>query len=964
MPYRCTWLCWAVVLACGAAVGGEVYRTVPAVSETPVAGHTNLPEAEIRFWRGAGTLFVNGSPHVRIAIASSSTHTASIADKVDCGMRLVETKDIHIGSELLIEESRGELDFAVTKILDAIPDAYIIVRLAVQPTNAFLEAHPESRVTGRNGETVFQERFNRYFADVPKYRPSWASIKWRKAVDGQLRSLVSYISAQPYAKHIVGIMLGGGHTNEFDQWFGGEGWPGGLGGDWCAESQARFRLWLRDKYENDVETLRKAWGDATVTFADAKIDFSRKGQSPAQRDYRSFHGRQIPETIASWCRSVKLASGRRLTAGAHLAGSRIFSSPYVDFGGGPGTYFNRVIGGHRRLDFEGESVRRHKKWFFEEMDIRTCFYGGGWFNRCDTLDKTLEVLKRTHAQITTEAAGGYWYEFRSVTYAHPAIWRLFRRQAEISELHALGDRSVPTDVCVIDTWAGDLRTNVLSRLGTAYHSLPLETLVEQDPGTLPYKVYIFNSVPVVTTEQRDFLKAHVFARGNWCVFLRPVGRRWPGAKTDDALSNSFALHGISLAPNRDKRARGADTLVLADGQPLPDLTADTNLASSRVDDMNHKPKHKLRASRPTDWTVVQDDEAVPLMNWKTGGVAAALKKHADWTAVYIPTLNINPAVLRAAIKAGGAHQYLDNGDDVIYAGGKLLSFHTRKDGIRRIRLREPADLYDLYEERFIGQGKQIYEVPMQKLTTRLFYLGDPVAALKTIRRDLDAEILARRYAVRRRARKRLEELTAAPEIGPHPPLINGKIRHWLFLGPVLVPDEKDWLAMEPRVLAQDWLEGGAAALEPAPFKQETVKATGEAIGWRPVFTGASRFYAADFYEQPERRLVFYVATFVQSETGGTYNLHLRTERGHQLYLDGKKIGEALYGKRPAVNGKRYKPSIDFPLSLEASKRHRLVMKVFSAGGGNTGWRAKIQHPDGPPAPDVRVFFAEKREEVP
>jgi hypothetical protein len=97
-------------------------------------------------------------------------------------------------------------------------------------------------------------------------------------------------------------------------------------------------------------------------------------------------------------------------------------------------------------------------------------------------------------------------------------------------------------------------------------------------------------------------------------------------------------------------------------------------------------------------------------------------------------------------------------------------------------------------------------------------------------------------------------------------------------------------------------------------------------------------------------MVFYAATYLESPTGGTYTLNLRTERGHQTFLDGKKIAEALY-----VRG----APTDFSITLEPGKRHLLLLKIFADGGGNSGWRATLFNKDGKPATDVTAWLSEK-----
>lgn len=712
------------------------------------------------------------------------------------------------------------------------------------------------------------------------------------------------------------------------------------------------------KYNGNIQSLRKAWGKDNLTFDTAEIDkgsipvdpvsaFANPASTLARADYNEFFGQQIPETIESWCRSLKQASGGRWIAGAMYAvgdddGCKLLNtSPWIDFGAGPGTYFYRQPGNHTRHDFTGEEMRRHGKWFLDEMDFRTLFYGGKEYG-VETLEKTLSVLKREHAEVTTEGVGGYWYEFRSLTYRHPAIWRLFRRQTEISELAARHERSVPSDVAVVfGDGTGDMRTNVLSRIGTPYHAILFSTLMQQDPKTLPYRFYIFFGVSQITAEQREFIRKNLMKNGNWLVFFRPSGVYCPDAANQFELANSTALHGISLSPKTGDRKDV--TMTIVPNSPSPDLAPGSALADP-TDDIPKK-------SRPTAWTVVDDRQAIPIATWKDGSVAAAIKRYPDWTAVYVSSQRVSAPFIRALIKASGAHQYLDNGDDVIFAAGPLLSFHTRTDGTRQIKLREKSDLYDIYADKMIGEGQQTYDVPMGALETHLFYLGDPSKDLGEIRNAIDAEILKRHYLAERRSRQRLEQVTLTPSPGPYPLFANGKLRTFLFLGPVPLPDvpPDQFLTYEKEQLPLEHLVN-ERQMRPAPFKQQKTLAGEDVLSWRPLVSGPAKYYAADYYEEPDRRLVFYIACYLESPSGGDYNLHLRTERGNQVYLDGRKISEQFY---------QGGGQLDFPVRLDVGKRHLLLVKVFSAGGGNTGWQARLTDKDGKPATNLATWLTEK-----
>lgn len=950
------------------AVAEKPYHTFPDEESKPVAGYEHLPKSEIRKLGGAPALFVNGQPENRLGIASTSDARGSLAEKLDCGMVLVKTKALPMGGPEMREEFYAQLNTSIEKILAALPDARIILRLNIQPTNAFLEANPESRVTGAKGETVYQERFNRYFEQVPRYRPSWASLQWRKACDAELRDVVTYVAKQPYAGRIIGVLLSAGHTGEFDQWFGGEGWAGGIPGDWCEESLKRFQQWLTEKYQNDLALLRKSWGREDVTFETAWIEkgtvpvdketgFADPSANRPRADYDDFFARQIPETVEAWSRALKQASGGRWVEGAlspageYDKSGLFLTSPWIDFLASPGRYDNREPGNHTRYHYSAEGSRRFGKWYLAELDFRTFLWGNAVAARdgrpaktygVDTLEKTLSVLKREHAAVTLEGMGGYWYEFDGKVYKDPSIWKLFRRQSAINDLAAKHDRTVPTDVAVIlGDGTGDMRLNVLPRLGTPYHAMTFASLLKQNPASLSYRIYFFFNVDTVTNEQREFIRANLQKNGNWLVFIRPIGISCPDSEHPFDLANSTTLHGIALAPKTGDRKE--NVITVAAGSPLPDLKYGSLLADP-ADDVRDRP-------RPAAWTVVNDPAAIPLATWKNGTVAAALKKHENWTSVYISSQRVSAPFLRSLVKASGAHQYLDNGDDVIFAAGPMLAFHTRKAGIREIRLREKSDLYDLYSDKIIGEGQKTYSVPMEANETYLYYLGDPRKELTDVNARLDSEIEQARKVRETADKARMQKSGSAVSRGPYRLLSNGKLNTFFFLGSVTLPDvpPEQMTAYEKEQLSLEQI-ANEQTMRPAQFQMQKTIKSGESLTWQPIIAGTGRFFVADYIKNPDRRMIFYTATYLQSPTGGTYNLNLRTERGNQIYLDGNKIGESFWGSSG---------QIDFPMAMERGKRHLLLVKIFANGGGNSGWRASLFNKERKPATDVTAWLTEK-----
>ncbi|MBR5840783.1 MAG: hypothetical protein IKZ84_19765, partial [Victivallales bacterium] len=94
--------------------------------------------------------------------------------------------------------------------------------------------------------------------------PSFASELWLKESAEAVRKLVEYIESTPYAKRIFGYRLGAGVYSEWHYYGMADSMP-----DVSEPMVKFFRNYLREKYNGDVDQLRKAWNQPEVTFENA-----------------------------------------------------------------------------------------------------------------------------------------------------------------------------------------------------------------------------------------------------------------------------------------------------------------------------------------------------------------------------------------------------------------------------------------------------------------------------------------------------------------------------------------------------------------------------------------------------------------------------------------------------------------------------------------------------------------------
>ncbi|MBR4220084.1 MAG: hypothetical protein IKR81_02945, partial [Victivallales bacterium] len=99
----------------------------------------------------------------------------------------------------------------------------------------------------------------------PYLAASYASELWLKEASEAVRKLVEHIEKSPNGKHVFAYRIDSGVYAEW-HYFG----MAGSMPDVSAPMVNLFRSYLREKYNDDVEQLRKAWRQPEVTFENAE----------------------------------------------------------------------------------------------------------------------------------------------------------------------------------------------------------------------------------------------------------------------------------------------------------------------------------------------------------------------------------------------------------------------------------------------------------------------------------------------------------------------------------------------------------------------------------------------------------------------------------------------------------------------------------------------------------------------
>lgn len=225
-----------------------------AIALTATPAHAAAFKAELRFYMGRQTIFLNGRPEApfiyhltgRLSnypwLPEAQDH---LRDFAQAGYRLFgcETWFGNIWKEdgLDVEHVKRQLK----AIRDVRPDAAVLLRIFVEPPGWWLERYPEERAAW----TLFP---GPEIPEAARVKPaewkrvSFASERWRIEAGTQLRRLLHELAASTEGDALFAALLCGG---EWGEWF----YPGfEFEPDSGPAMTRHFRRWLGERYGTDA----------------------------------------------------------------------------------------------------------------------------------------------------------------------------------------------------------------------------------------------------------------------------------------------------------------------------------------------------------------------------------------------------------------------------------------------------------------------------------------------------------------------------------------------------------------------------------------------------------------------------------------------------------------------------------------------------------------------------------------
>ncbi len=253
-----------------------------------------MARAKVENYNGSPALIINGKPYppmyatIRTINGQETVFDEEYFKKLgESGIKvfflICDTEWIKEGAFLLFEEE-------AKRLLRAVPDAYIVMRISMHAPPEWCDENPEETITYSDGKKKMASLWTEsYRKEYPGGIYSLCSQKWREDASRALKQIHHLLKQSSVAERVIGYFFAAGGTSEwyyltpffYDEsvTYGDSGgfkcnqrYPeyNGVYGDFSSAFKKNFSNYLRKKYKSD-EALRAAWHDNEVTIEEPKI---------------------------------------------------------------------------------------------------------------------------------------------------------------------------------------------------------------------------------------------------------------------------------------------------------------------------------------------------------------------------------------------------------------------------------------------------------------------------------------------------------------------------------------------------------------------------------------------------------------------------------------------------------------------------------------------------------------------
>ena len=696
-----------------------------------------MSKYEIRRTGGKPTLYVDGQITAPVLYALSdfpgaASNTAyaqkNIAAFAGAGVRLVAADTgLHIGWRKSTGFDPDALICELSSVLDANPDAKILLRLHMNPPYWWMRDNPAECVVYRtpdgdvpgidNGESdrLIRDDHNGHL------RVSFTSEKWLQEATECLLAFLDALRGTPEGDALMAVQVAFGINGECHQW----------GVDVSEPAQKRFRRFLREKYPT-AEALRRAWNQPQITHDTAAYapEPFRPGEDGCFRDpqrsrdvidSQTCQQLAAPEAILHFCRAIKkhhphLLCGafyayylnstgggvgefacrtadvpegaviNNMPVGGHLFPELLYDDPSVDFFCGPFCYYreSRASDGATIQRALLESHRLRGMLWLTEMDQRPVgleYHLGG---DPEKFDQTRADLRRCTLQPLMAGEGFWYYDHRLV----PSMVKL-----------AGGNVSAPTASIYRKAgwWETGASLQEIAAIQRTAQAIAQRTYQGAADVLLVYdrKSYFYQA-----HSNEETVKLHHHLTRSGVVFDCIYASELPLCEMQRYKCVIFVnCHAVTPEEREQYRRLTQGRMVIhlhAQGYCDGDTLSEENL--SRTVGMQLCKTEAASMTTCEGETIdmpaglaplfcVRDENAEVLARYDNGEAAAAICGNDVYMHLqYLPTELVKPLMQRA-----GVHIWCDS-DEPVMAGAGLAAVNCQRAGVRTLTLPDGREI--------------------------------------------------------------------------------------------------------------------------------------------------------------------------------------------------------------------------------------------------------------------------------
>lgn len=740
-------LTYASIIPEGREVMQSIKLKALAVPSSPVAKVVYLPG-------NIPALEVNGKTVSAMNFLTNAVENGGSISRAVQQESLKNSRESHIG--LIFMNAGGfdwepdapatfkAMDEAVLAVLEADPEAYLVLNVWVDPSRnegmkKWLDLHPDELILNDEGKTALT-RYNGAPSRGEKYA-SFASEVWMKDTTKSWRELIQHVRSAPYADRVIGYFPLAGISSEWLHY-------GSHGKDFVDYSQPfrrAFAAWVKAQYRGDLALLNQTWKTKYASFDAIELPtkeermaagngtFLNPQQDAGSIDLREFFTQVISGDILDFCRVVKEETQGNAICGTyygyvmnvgrayygphsgHFGLGRVLASPDIDFLVSPSIYADRGLGGGSGFMTTVDSIKRHKKLYIDQADIRT-YHSTDRIGKVNTLRDSVSVLQREFANTVVNGVSVQWYDFGKGRIAGDA--RLMQAVGKMQQIERTLQRQPreTTDsenaIAVITSEKSILYTKVdsmihdaaikrsiaqLNRMGTAWDAYLLSDL----PKLGNYRCYLFLNCFNITDEQKKYIDENLKKDGKVLVWVNAAGIIEKNGKS--------AFGQAAYRPGRVSEVTGFTLKQLPEGPLVTQMTAGDHPLQRGISEGAVFGNQRVSGAR----FGVQDGLALGRFR-NDGPTSLAVKPFEHWTSVYSAVPTLPAALLRNIAHLAGVPVINETDDDITYASKNLFAVHSLEGGHRTFTVGDKCttakELFS-FQSYPVQDGKVSMEIP-------------------------------------------------------------------------------------------------------------------------------------------------------------------------------------------------------------------------------------------------------------